>query len=250
MVKAIIIDDEVRARSLLEHLIHEHCTDVHSIIGAGNLKEGVEKIKKEKPQIVFLDIEMPEESGLKVLEYFNEDEISFQIIFVTAYDQYAINAFKLSAIDYLLKPVDYNELKKAVQKAIRSIKLNKQDVTPNWRKLKEAFDAHTDNKITISIPKGFLSVSKHDILFLQADAMYTNVYMQDGSHETICKPLKYFTEHLTSSGIFFKPHRSYLVNINHIFKYERNEGLILSNGKIVPVVDSKLSDLKKILQVI
>ena len=120
-MKAIIIDDEKRARHLLSNLITAHCPNISGIKEAHDLESGVDLIKASKPDVVFLDIEMPNQSGLDILEYF-PNHIDFKIIFVTAYNQYAIEAFKLSAVDYLLKPVDTSELKEAVAKAEKAIK--------------------------------------------------------------------------------------------------------------------------------
>ena len=118
MKKVLIIDDENKSRRVLEELLKINVKEIDSILHASDLVSGVEIIKNEKPQIVFLDIEMPQYSGLQILEFFTEQEVDFQIIFTTAYNHYAIEAFKLSAIDYLLKPLDVEELVSAVDKAI------------------------------------------------------------------------------------------------------------------------------------
>jgi len=113
-MKAIIIDDEKRARMLLKALLQDHCPEVNVLGDFADLETGVKAIKRNSPDIVFLDIELPESSGLQILNFFNDDEINFSIIFVTAYNEYAIQAFKLSAIDYILKPINIHKLKEAV----------------------------------------------------------------------------------------------------------------------------------------
>jgi len=148
-MKAIIIDDEKRARHLLSNLLTEHCASITNIEEAQDLTSGVELIKSSKPDVVFLDIEMPNQSGLDILEYF-PNQIDFKIIFVTAYNQYAIEAFKISAVDYLLKPVDTNELKEAIAKAEEAIKTN--NLNDQLNKLRDSLKQLSIDKIALEIP--------------------------------------------------------------------------------------------------
>ena len=172
-MKVIIIDDENKSRRVLEELLKINVKEIDSILHASDLVSGVEIIKNEKPQIVFLDIEMPQYSGLQILEFFTEQEVDFQIIFTTAYNHYAIEAFKLSAIDYLLKPLDVEELVSAVDKAILISK--QKSVNSKLEDLKKAFQQLSLNKIALEIPKGIIFVNHDDIVFFEADGMYTNV---------------------------------------------------------------------------
>ena len=136
-MKVIIIDDENKSRRLLEAMLLNISTEIDVILQASDLESGVALIKSEEPQIVFLDIEMPKYSGLQIMEFFNNQEVNFQIIFITAYNQYAIEAFKLSAIDYLLKPLDVEELKPALAKAIQVSK--QKGINTKLEDLKKAF---------------------------------------------------------------------------------------------------------------
>ncbi|WOD43443.1 LytR/AlgR family response regulator transcription factor [Hwangdonia lutea] len=237
-MKAIIIDDEKRARHLLSNLLAEHCVSITNIKEAQDLASGADLIKTSKPDVVFLDIEMPNQSGLDILEYF-PDQIDFKIIFVTAYNQYAIEAFKLSAVDYLLKPVDTNELKEAVAKAEEAIKANK--LNDQLNKLRDSLKQLSMDKIALEIPKGIMFASHNDIVYFEADGMYTNVQLIDGKQKTICKPLKHFVEQLERNPMFFKCHRSYLINLKYVDELVKDDGdfLLMNNKKRIPISKSK-----------
>ncbi|MCP4053071.1 MAG: response regulator transcription factor [Mesoflavibacter sp.] len=237
-MKAIIIDDEKRARHLLSNLLTEHCASITRIEEAQDLASGVDLINSSKPDVVFLDIEMPNQSGLDILEYF-PNQIDFKIIFVTAYNQYAIEAFKLSAVDYLLKPVDTTELKEAVAKAEEAIKAN--NLNDQLNKLRDSLKQLSMDKIALEIPKGIMFASHNDIVYFEADGMYTNVQLIDGKQKTICKPLKHFVEQLERNAMFFKCHRSYLINLKYVDELVKDDGdyLLMNNQKRIPISKSK-----------
>ncbi len=234
-MKAIIIDDEKRARRILYTLIEEECTEIATIYEASNLVEGVKIIKQEQPDVVFLDIEMPNHSGLQILEFFKNEVINFQIIFTTAYGHHAIEAFKLSAIDYLLKPIDVEEIKNAVSKAL----INKEELSikEKLQNLERNFQQLALNKIALDIPKGILFVSHEDILYLEADGVYTKVVLKSGKTELICKTLKHFTDQLENKPLFYKPHRSYLINLKYMNELVKKDGLhvVMQNNKTIPI---------------
>lgn len=246
-MKAIIIDDEKRARHLLLELLKTYCPQIDELIEASDLISGVELIKSEKPQLVFLDIEMPNQSGLDILEYFPE-QIDFKIIFVTAYNQYAIEAFKLSAVDYLLKPVDVKELKSAVLKAEEAIKAS--DLSDQLNKLRNSLKQLSMDKIALEIPKGILFTSHDDIIYFEADGMYTNVQLKDGKQKTICKPLKHFVEQLENNAMFFKCHRSYFINLKYVEELVKDDGdyLMMHNKKKIPISKSKKEQFLEIVR--
>lgn len=246
-MKAIIIDDENKARRLLSTLIQEQCPDILSISEAADLESGVAQIKIEQPDIVFLDIEMPNYSGLQILEFFEGYKINFQIVFTTAYNEYALQAFKLSAIDYLLKPIDVEELKKSVAKA-KSI-IGQSSISNKLDDLKNAFKQLAINKVALDIPKGIIFVSHDDILFFEADGMYTKVYMKNEESQLICKPLKHFVDQLAEKPIFYKPHRSYLINLKYIKQFIKNDGfyLVMENNKTVPISKDKKEEFIKMV---
>lgn len=246
-MKAIIIDDEPRARNLLLKMLEEINHVELEVITAKNLLEGVELIEKEQPKIVFLDIEMPEHSGLEIFNFI-KPPINFKIIFTTAYNQYAIEAFKQNAVDYLLKPIDIDELEKAVQKAQKLI--SSERLTNQIEDLSKALQKIAINKIALEVPKGILFVAHDDILYFEADGMYTNVFLKNGDKKLICKPLKIFVEQLQEESLFFKCHRSYLVNLQYVVEFSRKDGdqLIMSNQKSVPISKSNKESFLKVVQ--
>lgn len=247
-MKALIIDDENKARRLLERLIEEQCPEIETIMQASDLESGVEIIKSHKPDIVYLDIEMPKYSGLQILELLEDAVVDFQIIFTTAYNQYAVDAFKLSAIDYLLKPIDREELKSATIKAINLH--NEKSINNQLQDLKKAFNQLALNKIALEIPKGVIFISHDDIVLFEADGMYTKTYLDNGDTKLICKPLKHFVEQLKSLPIFYKPHRSYLINLKHIKELSKRDGnhLVMTNNKTIPISKDKRYEFMLVLR--
>ena len=238
-MKAIIIDDELKSRKLIQILISENCPDIFSCFEASDLESGVALIKKEQPDVVFLDIEMPKHSGLEILDFFQPSEINFQIIFITAYNEYALQAFKISAVDYLLKPIDKDEFVSAVSKA--KLINSSKNVNQSLEELKKAFQQLSLNKMALEIPKGVLFVSHEDILLFEADGMYTKVYLKGNETQLICKPLKHFVEQMRDKSIFYKPHRSYLINLKYLKELSKNDGyyLIMENNKSIPLSKEK-----------
>ena len=249
-MKAIIIDDENKARSVLKTLLEEDCPDVSVIDEASDLKSGVEKIKQHKPDVVFLDIEMPEHSGLEIIDFFDDYPISFQIIFTTAYNQYAIEALKLSAIDYILKPIDTDELVTAVMKAKQAIEKN--DISSKLGDIEKVFKQFSVNKIALEIPKGILFVEHDDIILFEADGVYTKVYLKSGKTELISKTLKHFVNQLEDKPMFYKPHRSYLINLRYMSQLVKKDGLhiLLENRKTIPISRDKKQEFMKLIETI
>lgn len=231
-VKAIIIDDEERARSSLQKLLIDYCPQVEVMSLCANVPDGVLAVNKLRPQLVFLDIEMPEYNGFELLSFFRD--IDFEIIFVTAYNDHAIRAFEVSAVDYLLKPVDIDKLRQAVEKAVK--KLNNYDMRNRLDVLKEAYKSEQFNKIALPVADGLLFVDTAEIAFLEADGAYTDVWLKNGSKLLVSKKLRFFEEVLDKRPNFFRSHRSYIVNINFIKKYNKaDNALTLDNGKTIVI---------------
>lgn len=223
MYKVIIIDDEEMARTLLEGMLAEYCTNVTVVDLCKDLPSGVKSIRKNKPDIVFLDIEMPGHSGLELLDFFDENEVDFSIIFVTAYNRYAIQAFKLSAVDYLLKPIESQDLIDAIAL------FEKQKGQKRYKVLKENLSSSV-KKIGLNNVSSISFVELDTILFFQADGSYTKVFLKDGKTIVTSKSLKHFENVLTGNSDFYRCHKSYIVNINYISEYIKSDGGSLKIG--------------------
>lgn len=231
-VTAIIVDDEQHARQVTENMLRLYCPDVKVLTTCSNVPEAVLAIKEHKPDVVFLDIEMPDYNGFTLLKFF--DEVSFQIVFVTAYSQYALQAFELAAVDYLLKPLQADKLKEAVERLRQ--KLSTKDLKQQLELLQENLNNGSMSKIALPISDGILFVSVDDILYLTADGAYTEVNLANESKVIVSRKLKFFEDLLIKRKNFFRIHRSYLINLNHVAKYNRTESMVtLENNISLPV---------------
>lgn len=238
-MKVVLIDDERKARSVLKILLEENCPKVTQVFEAEDLLSGVAMIKKEQPELVFLDIEMPEHSGLEIVDFLDKEAYSFEIIFVTAYSEYAIQAFQLSAIDYLLKPVRLTQVKEAVEKAIYQI--GKTQLNNKLEELKNNFTNKGFKKIALPFADGIKFVNFEDIIVLEADGMYTKITISNASEILVSKPLKHFVELLEGQPMFYKPHRSFLINLSFIKEYIKKDGgyIVMDNDKAVSISKDK-----------
>ncbi|MBL7702278.1 MAG: response regulator transcription factor [Ferruginibacter sp.] len=231
-VKAILVDDEERGRSSLAALLNQFCPEVEITAMAANVPEAVLAINSKKPNLVFLDIEMPEYNGFELLNFFRE--VDFEIIFVTAYNEYVLKAFEVSAIDYLLKPVDIDKLRSAVQKAEKII--SRFDQNNRIEILKDSLRTNQFNKIALPVAGGLLFVETNDIMYLEAEGAYTQLWLKNASKMVVSKKLKFFEDVLADKPYFFRSHRSFIVNINFIKKYIKAENsILLDNGKTVTI---------------
>jgi len=247
MIKAILIDDEVHCLDTLNMLIADYCPEVEVIEQCVSAKKGLLAIENYKPEIVFLDIEMPLMNGFELLEQFKE--IPFSVIFTTSYDQYAIKAIRFSALDYLLKPVDPKELVIAVGKASAQKKL------PSAEQFIMLIDQIRNRqtgflKIAVPTSQGFELIPADQIIRLEADDNYTHLYLKNKSKITACRSLKEMEEQLHEFDFFLRVHHSYLVNLNEINKYVKGEGgyLVMTDGSTVDVSRSRKEMLLKKLQ--
>lgn len=247
-MKAVIIDDEPKSRQVLKILIEENCPKVTHIFQAEDLKSGVVVIKEELPNIVFLDIEMPEHSGLEILNFIERGIYNFEIIFTTAYNEYALQAFQLSAIDYLLKPVSANKVKNAVDKALNF--LGTSQIDKRLQELKNSFKSNNFSKIGVPVADGIKFITFKDIIMFEADGMYTKISTLNSNDLLISKPLKYFVGLLNKQTIFYKPHRSYLINLSFIKEYIKKDGgyIIMDNNKSVSISKDKKEEFLTIVQ--
>ena len=235
-MKAIIVDDEPQARKLLTILLRQHCPAVEVVAECEDLPNGVKAIRKQKPDLVFLDIEMPGHSGLELLDFFNEDEVDFGIIFTTAYNQYALKAFKLSAVDYLLKPVDTEELVAAVARFERSLQKSAAPVQPV---------ASPPQKLGVPVGQSIRFVDTDTIVYLKAENTYTEMMTTEGKGILVSRSLKHFEEALADNPNFFRCHKSFIINKQHVVDYIRSDGgyLQLRPKHIIPVSRNRVDEL-------
>lgn len=232
MVKCIIIDDEPKARKLLEAIIQQYCVDLTIEALCEDLPSGVKAIRKHQPQLVFLDIEMPGHSGLELMDFFNADEINFSIIFTTAYNEYALQAFKLSAIDYLLKPIQHKELIESVER-FKKNQLIKQ--SQQIKVLQQNLNTQiplADKRIVVSSGQSLHFINPTNIIMLKGESSYSELYLSDGSKMLASKNLKHFEEALSAFPSFIRCHKSFIVNTKYVLQYVKSDGgyLSLSNN--------------------
>ncbi|VXD14142.1 LytTR family DNA-binding domain-containing protein [Marinoscillum sp. 108] len=247
-MKAVIIDDEQKARRLLRLLLEENCPQITAIETAEDLPKGVALINKFQPDIVFLDIEMPAYSGIQLLEFFTPEQINFEVIFTTAYAEYAIKAFELNAIDYLLKPLRHDQLETAVQKAIQQIGQSK--VSERLEELRNTLKVSNIRKIGLPVSNGVLFVELDDVIMMEADRMYTKVFTTGDGELLVSKPMKFFTDILEDVREFYRPHRSFVINLKHIKQYVNQDGgyIIMDNQKLVGISKDKKDEFFQVMQ--
>lgn len=243
MKNCIIIDDESKARSLLRNMLADITEDVRVLAECDDLPSGVKAIKKFKPEIVFLDIEMPGHSGLEILDYFEEDEITFDIVFTTGYSEYAIQAFKLSAIDYLLKPINPEMLKNTISMILKK---SKQDKVIEYKALQENLGTNkdiSDKCIIVNLSNSTRFIKVKDIIMLHAEGSYCELHLKGGEKLLASKNLKYFEERLYDIPFFFRSHKSYIINLKTVQEYNRSENNVVLEEKISGMISSDKSDV-------
>lgn len=247
MLKVIIIEDEPASASLLEEMLKDVETDLVVVDKCAELPSGVKSIKKHTPDIVFLDIELPVYSGLQLLDFFNAEEITFQIIFTTAYNEYAIKAFEMSAVDYLLKPLQEDKLKTAVKKASQKSTSAGMDLLPT---LKNNLQPGTGRKIVVPVAGGFEILNFSDLYYLKAEGSYTQLFLANNTNMLVSKNLKYFEFILSGSNNFVRIHRSYIANLNFAKKIIRQDGgiLLLDNKQELPIADDRMDKIIEALE--
>ncbi len=246
-MKAIIIDDEKRARVSLALIIQEYCPHVEIVAECENLPQGVKAIRKYNPDLVLLDIEMPGHSGLELLDFFDENEVNFAIIFTTAYNEYALQAFKFSAIDYLLKPINPELLCEAISR----LEKQKQKLE-NFKVLKE--NIQQENLSKIAVPSGnsliFLDTTK--IVYIKGEGAYATVFCTTGAKNLVSRNLKNFEDILCLNKNFMRVHKSYIVNLEQVKAYNKSDGgsLELSTGNQIPVSSDSVALILEQIQII
>lgn len=243
MIRAIIVEDEKKASDLLSAIIQTYSSqDIVIIDTCTTCQAGIDSIIKHSPDLVFLDIEMPDNNGFHLLEQFPEP--NFAVIFTTAFDQYAIRAFKFSAIDYLLKPIDEDEYCAAIEKYKQSNKKETKELLTNI--ISNHKQAKVTNQFKLALPtqNGFEFIITTDIIKLIAESNYTHVHTMTNKY-LVTKTLKHFEE-ILDENVFCRIHHSHIVNLNCIKKYYKGRGgyVELTDGTNLEVSSRKLNDFK------
>jgi two-component system LytT family response regulator len=249
MIKAVIIEDEEKGRQYLENLINDIGTQISLVGAADSVSSGLELIKAQKPDVVFLDIQMHSETGFDLLERL--PSIDFEIIFTTAYEHYALKAIKFCAIDYLLKPIDTQELRAAIDKVEK--RRSKDNLSKNFEVLLQNIkNTNTEHhQIALATNDGLVFVRVNNIIYCESDGPYTTFYLKESDKLVTSKNLKEYEDLLVDHN-FFRIHKSYLINMGEIKRYIRGDGgqVIMSNTKALDVSKRKketfLSLLSKI----
>ncbi len=241
LLRAIIIDDEPDCVKLLSLQLKMYCPQIQVLAECTQSEEGLRKILEFSPEIVFLDIEMPNMNGFQLLEAVGE--LSFALVFVTAYDKFAVKAFRYNAIDYLLKPIDAKELVESIKKIEKQGKVDQQQI----ENLKHAYNSPLKvlpEKIALPFQNGVTFVKIADIIHCESDDNYTKFFLVNGQVYIISKTLRDIQEILEERE-FLRVHRQYIVNLNQIKKFVKGEGnyLIMNNGQSIPVSRSQKDKL-------
>lgn len=233
MIRTVIIEDEQKSMEVLAALIRRNCPDLDIVATAASVQQGVETIRQHQPALVFLDISMPDGSGFDLLEKVDQ---KFELIFATASDQYAIKAIKFSACDYLLKPIDSDELVAAVEKVRK--KQNNLPSMENLRFLVDQLKRSDDNFQKITLPTGnaYEIVNIRDIIRCEADGSYTVFYLSDKRKLLISAGLKHYEELLPEKD-FIRVHHHHLINMNHVLRFLKEDGgyAIMSDGSKIEI---------------
>ena len=242
MIKTIIVDDEFNAREFLEKLLQRYFPDKFLVLAlCESVDEAIHAIEKFNPELVFLDVQMPNKNGFQLFKELNK--INFEVIFTTAHSEFAIDAIKCSALDYLLKPINYIDLLETVKKY--ESKLHKASQQEKLMLLIENLDTGNSafNKIALPTETGFELVKTNAILYCEADSNYCKIVCLDGKKIVLSKTLK-FIEELLPTSVFQRIHKSYLVNLNYVTRFNKTNELLveLSNGQTLPVSIRKKED--------
>jgi len=233
-MRAVIVDDEPDARDALRLALERYCPEIEIIASSENPEDGLEQIKKQKPDLLFLDVDMPGMSGFDVLNQLTESNMN--VIFVTAHDKYAIKAIRFSALDYLLKPVDAEDLQRAVKRAVE-----KRNHGENKIKVKSFLDNVRSQqerlgKLSVPTMEGLLFLDIHEIVYCKADDNYTEIILNNKEKIVVSKTLKDVEEMLEGYS-FFRIHQSYLINLKFMQRYVKGDGgyVVMKDGASLDV---------------
>ncbi len=242
MTRIIIVDDEELARLSLRTLLERYVGEELRVIAeATNLLDAVQYIRRFQPDVVFLDVDMPGETGLELFHYFTEADLTFEVVFATAYSDYAVQAFELAASDYLLKPISMENLQRVMGKIHK--KRNKIN-PPSSMVVREQAKLAELHKIAVNTGDGITMLQLKDVVYLKADGAYVYVYLRDGSRLMLTKRLADF-EKLELTNDFLRLHRSYIVNMRFIQKITKMDEVVLETGEVISISEEKRKKLNE-----
>jgi len=245
LLTAIIVDDEKSSLQNLQHKISAYCPDIRVVATSEKPEEAIGFIRQHKPDVIFLDIEMPRMSGLRMLDELGD--FGGEIIFTTAYNHYAVQAIRISAFDYLVKPVSIAELQNAVARLVKSKQSRTKERLDILRQSLSS-SKHQEDKIAVPTSEGLEFIEIKNIIHIDSDSNYSRLFLAGGKNILVTKLLKDFEEMLVPYH-FFRVHHSYLINMNYIQKYIRGDGgqVVLDNGDTVDVSRRKKEEFLKLI---
>ncbi len=245
MLRTIIIDDETHQRLTIKKMVNRYCPKLEVVATADGVQSGLTAINTNKPNLLLLDIQLGDGTGFDILDQLHP--IDFKVIFITAYDQYAIKAFRINALDYLLKPLDPDELCHAAARASDIIQHDFNQQLANLQKYLKR-DDKSQTRIIVKTHDTVHLVPVSDILYCQSDSNYTRIHLVDQKQIMVAATLKDYEDIFSESG-FFRTHKSFLVNLKHIVRFERGDGgsLVLAGEIKIPVASRKREELLGIL---
>lgn len=245
MIRTIIIDDEPSSVNVLSLLLAKRCkNDIEIVASTNSPYLGRQLIEKHNPDLVFLDIEMPGLSGIDLLRGFNDPQ--FRVVFITAYDGYAIDAFRLSAIDYLLKPIEGDDISRVIDKVRRDISKNENQLYAQFQALEKILSSNrlgSEPKIAVAMADKIVFMNVNEIIYCEAHGAYTSLYLLSGKKVVASKSLGEFEDQLHDHN-FFRIHHSYLISLNRVKEFQRLDGgyVMLENDKKLEVSQRKRKD--------
>ena len=237
-IKTVIIDDEIDAVEFISSIVGEYCSSLEVVGKAHNVLQGLQVINEKKPDLVFLDVEMPNGSGFDLLAQFPEKD--FDVIFITAFNHYAIKAIKFSAVDYILKPININEFIEAVTRVVKKRTEKPNLGNDNFKVLMENLRSAFPSRLAIPTSDGMEYLNPKDIIRIEADRSYSWFFLAGNRKILVSKHLKEFQE-LLNDRYFFRSHNSHLINMKFVKKFIRREGgyIEMADGSTVPISRSK-----------
>lgn len=240
-LKAILIDDEESARNVLSNLMARFCPEVNILQTCANVTEAIDAINTHQPDVVFLDIEMPNYSGFELVNFF--EEVNFEIVFVTAYDKYAIKAFEVSAVDYLLKPIEIERLKSAIEKVKQRVHLKNN----NYQALSDNLKNEQLTKLVVRKNDSQEIVAIEDIIAIEAQEAYSSIYTENGTF-LMSKNLKHFETLLENNTDFFRSHKSWIINLKKIESFSKSTSEIqLKSSLVAKLSKYKIAEFEEVI---